>query len=98
MLPEEKARKKIDEYLDDAGWTVIPREDFTPDHPFAVTEALMLGNTESDYLLFIDGKAIAVLEAKREENDLRKDVQTQAEQYAHTPQNGMAYGVPILFR
>ena len=86
MLPEEKARKKIDEYLDGAGWTVIPREDFTPDHPFAVTEALMLGNTESDYLLFIEGKAIAVLEAKREENDLRKDVQTQAEQYAHTPQ------------
>lgn len=27
----------------------------------------MLGNTESDYLLFVDGKAIAVVEAKRED-------------------------------
>ena len=30
----------------------------------------MVGNTESDYLLFIEGKAIAVVEAKREENRL----------------------------
>ena len=87
MLPEEKARKRIDVFLDNAGWLVIPREEFTPDHPTAVTEALMLGNTESDYLLFVDCNAIAVLEAKREENELKKDVETQAEQYAHTPQN-----------
>ena len=86
MLPEEKARKKIDSFLDAAGWVVVSREDFTPIHPTAVMEALMLGNTESDYLLFIDGKAIAVLEAKREENELGADVETQAEQYAHTSQ------------
>lgn len=86
MLPEEKARKRIDAFLDNAGWIVVPREEFTPNHPTALMEALMLGNTESDYLLFIDGKAIAVLEAKREENELKADVETQAEQYAHTPQ------------
>lgn len=31
-------------------------------------------NTESDYLLFIDGKAIAVVEEKREENPLGDEV------------------------
>lgn len=36
----------------------------------------MQGNTESDYLLFVDDKAIAVVEAKREENPLAEDVQS----------------------
>lgn len=101
MLPEEKARKRIDEFLDAAGWTSVPRDEFTPDHPTAVMEALMLGNTESDYLLFIDGNAVAVLEAKREENELKKDVATQAEQYAHTPQSwyGLWYDglIPLVY-
>lgn len=29
----------------------------------------MQGYTESDYLLFVEGKAIAVIEAKKEENN-----------------------------
>jgi Type I restriction enzyme R protein N terminus (HSDR_N). len=52
-----------------------------------VKEALMLGNTESDYLLFVDDKAIAVVEAKREENPLGEEVQQQAEDYACNPQD-----------
>ena len=47
----------------------------------------MGGNTESDYLLFIDGKAIAVVEAKREENPLGDEVKKQAEDYAVSPQD-----------
>ena len=47
----------------------------------------MQGNHESDYLLFVDDKAIAVVEAKREENPLGEDVQAQAEDYARNPQN-----------
>lgn len=86
LKPEERARKRIDSFLEAAGWTIVPRDEFTPIYPTAVTEALMLGNKESDYLLFIDGKAIAVLEAKREENELKEDVESQAENYAHTPQ------------
>ena len=42
----------------------------------------MAGTTESDYLLFVDNKAIAVVEAKREENSLGDDVAQQAENYA----------------
>lgn len=37
--------------------------------------------------LFIDGEAIAVVEAKREENPLGDDVKKQAEDYAITPQS-----------
>ena len=65
MLPEEKARVKIDEQLRNAGWDIVARDEYVPNSTSAIKEALMVGNTESDCLLFIDGKAIAVVEAKR---------------------------------
>ena len=86
MLPEEKARVKIDKQLTNAGWDIVSRDEYVPNSASAVKEALMQGNTESDYLLFVDDKAIAVVEAKREENPLAEDVQQQAEGYANTPQ------------
>lgn len=87
MLPEEKARVKIDKQLNNAGWNIVSRDEYIPMSTVAVKEALMQGNTESDYLLFIDNKAVAVLEAKREENSLGEEVATQAEGYAKNPQN-----------
>ena len=73
MLPEEKARERIDRQLKNAGWDIVPRDENIPQSASAVKEALMQGNTESDYLFFVDDKAIAVLEAKREENPLKED-------------------------
>ena len=87
MLPEEKAREKIDKQLRNAGWDIVSRDEYVPQSASAVKEALMQGNTESDYLLFVDDKAIAVVEAKREENPLGEEVQQQAEDYAGNPQN-----------
>ena len=87
MLPEEKARVKIDKQLNTAGWNIVPRDEYVPMSTTAVKEALMQGNKESDYLLFIDNKAIAVVEAKREENPLGEDVEIQAENYATHPQS-----------
>ena len=87
MLPEEKAREKIDKQLRNAGWDVVSRNEYVPNSTSAVKEALMRGNTESDYLLFIDGKAIAVIEAKREENLLIGQTEQQVEGYAHNPQD-----------
>lgn len=91
LLPEEKARIKIDRQLTNAGWDIVSRDEYVPRSASAVKEALMQGNTESDYLLFVDDKAIAVVEAKREENPLGGDVQIQAEDYACNPQDW--YGV-----
>lgn len=86
MLPEEKARIKIDKQLNNAGWDIVSRQDYVPNYAMAIKEALMQGGNESDYLLFIDNKAIAVVEAKREENELRDEVELQAENYAVTPE------------
>lgn len=87
MTPEEKARVKIDKQLNNAGWNIVPRDEYVPMDTTAVKEALMQGNTESDYLLFVDNKAIAVVEAKRAENQLGTEVEEQAEGYATHPQN-----------
>lgn len=86
MLPEEKARIKIDKQLTNAGWDIVSRNEYVPDSTAAVKEALMRGNTESDYLLFVEDKAIAVVEAKKETNPLGVDVEKQAERYAVHPQ------------
>ena len=91
LLPEEKARVEIDRQLTAAGWDIVPRDEYVPKSASAVKEALMQGNTESDYLLFVDDKAIAVVEAKREENPLGDKVQGQAEDYACHPQK--CYGL-----
>lgn len=83
MKPEEIARQKIDRMFADAGWAVVDRDHFSPeDSAVAVEEGLMNGNLEADYLLFINGKAVGVLEAKREEVDVTSSVVCeQAELY-----------------
>ncbi len=87
MLPEEKARIKIDKQLISAGWDVVARQEYVPNSTSAVKEALMQGNTESDYLFFVEDKAIAVLEAKKESDSLGSEVAQQAESYAVHPQS-----------
>lgn len=68
LKPEERAREWIDRKLADAGWQVINRDEYAPGMTaVAVREAAMRGGLEADYLLLINGKAAAVLEAKREE-------------------------------
>ncbi|MCL2672897.1 MAG: DEAD/DEAH box helicase family protein [Alphaproteobacteria bacterium] len=64
--PEEIARQKIDVQLTQAGWVIQDRSDFDRTAAFgvAVREFLMDDGTEADYLLFSDGKAIGVIEAK----------------------------------
>ena len=94
MTPEEKARVKIDKQLISAGWDIVSRNEYVPQSTSAVKEALMQGNTESDYLLFVDDKAIAIVEAKREENPLGEDVQSQAEGYALNPQKWYGFWFP----
>ncbi len=87
MLPEEKARVKIDKKLINAGWDIVSRNEYVPHNASAVKEGLMQGNKESDYLLFVDNKAIAVVEAKAENNNLGEIVAQQAEWYSAHPQD-----------
>ena len=71
LKPEERARIKIDEQLADAGWHIADRGGVTYEHnAIALVEGLLEGNKEADYLLFVDGKVVGVLEAKRSDIDL----------------------------
>lgn len=101
LLPEEKARVKIDSWLTEVGWTVVSRDEFTDAiNAQAVKENLMLGNLEADYMLFLAGKAIAVVEAKRAENSLGDDVKQQAENYTKIlpPENQYWFNpIPFVF-
>lgn len=83
LKPEERAREWIDRKLEDAGWQVINRDEYAPGMTaVAVREAAMRGGLEADYLLLINGKAAAVLEAKREEIALdNPHLIAQAENY-----------------
>lgn len=80
--PEELARQKIDKMLEDNGWRVVSRKEFVPNEALAVKEGLLKRNKEADYLLFLSGKAVGVLEAKAENIDVNtKKVKDQAEDY-----------------
>lgn len=100
MTPEEKARVKIDQMFEDAGWQVVDRDFYSPAiTAAAIREGLMKGNHEADYLLFINGKAIGVLEAKRAEVDVNSDmVCEQAAMYAHgVPKCYQTWQKPLPF-
>ncbi len=82
MFAEDQARIHIDRMLTHAGWRVVTRAEYAPTmSAVAVCEGLLKGNKEADYLLFLEGKAIGVLEAKAERVPLSKRVEQQAEGY-----------------
>ena len=100
MTPEEKARQKIDQWFTDAGWEVINRDEYEPTSTaVAIREGLLKGNLEADYFLFINGKAVGVLEAKREETDtFSSKVCEQAALYAKSvPNIYQTYQKPLPF-
>lgn len=86
MKPEEKARVIIDRMFEEAGWKVVDRDKYAPNMTaVAIKEGLMVGNREADYLLFLNGKAVGVLEAKRIETDINSDiVQEQTRLYTRS--------------
>ena len=85
MTPEEKARVRIDQMFSDSGWKVVSRDEYSPSlTAAAIEEGILQGGKEADYLLFINGKAVGVLEAKKASTDVSSDkVIEQAEGYAH---------------
>jgi type I restriction enzyme R subunit len=81
LTPEEKARESIDGKLVAAGWLIQDRADANLDagRGVAIREvALGCGFGEADYLLFVDGQAAGVVEAKKEGATLvGVEIQTQ---------------------
>ncbi len=71
--PEARARQNIDQLLTAAGWIVQSREDanLNAGRGVAIREFPMKpGFGEADYLLYVDGQAVGVVEAKKEGSTL----------------------------
>jgi type I restriction enzyme R subunit len=99
MNPEERARARIDTQLEECGWLVQNRDEMNifASKGVAVREFSMPGAGEADYLLYTEGKAIGVVEAKPEDWTLR-GVEPQSAGYMHgLPQEVPAHRRPLPF-
>ncbi len=67
MKPEELARQKIDVMLAQAGWAVQDRQrlNLFASRGVAIREFSVITGA-ADYLLFVDGDAVGIIEAKKE--------------------------------
>jgi type I restriction enzyme R subunit len=98
MKPEEKARKDIDKLLSMAGWTVLSRDEINLGASFCVAVRDYPTNSGPvDYALFVDRKAIGVIEAKAAGTTL-SGVAVQSEGYGHNfPNTAQHYILPLPF-
>ena len=100
MTPEERARVNIDRLLAQAGWAVqdVAALNVPAARGVAVREfPLRPSHGTADYLLYVDGRAAGVVEAKLEGYTLT-GVETQSEKYgAGLPDNLPAYVRPLPF-
>jgi type I restriction enzyme R subunit len=80
---EEQSRKHIDAQLAAAGWVVqdVAEINLSVSHGVAVREFRSQGGP-ADYILFVDGNALGVVEAKKEGSTL-SSVAEQSERYSH---------------
>jgi type I restriction enzyme R subunit len=82
--PEQVARKEIDRLLKGAGWIVQSRDEINlgAGRGIAIREfKLTEGFGFADYLLYVDGAAVGVLEAKPQGHTLG-GVEPQVQRYA----------------
>src|SRR2546427_281221 len=82
--PEQAARDKVDQLLSASGWAVQDKKsiDFNAAPGVAIRE-YQTDIGPADYVLFVDKKAVGVIEAKKEE--ARQNLTTVEDQTAATP-------------
>ncbi len=100
--PERQARDKIDQWLKDAGWRVVPHERWRSGDRTAA-DAIEEYPTDSgpgDYLLMLDGKPVADVEAKKHEVN-PENVVEQAKRYSRalkdSPFRFGEYRIPFAY-
>ncbi len=98
MKPEEKARKDIENLLSMAGWTVQNRDETNLGASLGVAIREYLTDIgPMDYGLFVDRKAIGVIEAKPAGTTL-SGVAAQSEGYGHSfPKSVRHFILPLPF-
>jgi type I restriction enzyme R subunit len=96
MTPEQKARVEIDRMLREAGWLVqdVKSVNLQAGRGVAIREfPLERGFGFADYLLYVDGKAAGVIEAKKAGTTL-SGVEIQSDRYSQ----GLSRSLPNWFR
>jgi type I restriction enzyme R subunit len=98
MTPEEKARQDIDKLLEAARWNVQDYKQYCPSASMGVAvREFPLKGGEADYVLFIEGKAVGVIEAKPQGTTLG-GVDSQSGKYAESfPENYPHVYLPLPF-
>lgn len=99
MEAEQQARQKIDQLLDAAGWVIQDRNNFDRNCApgVACREFLTADGKEADYMLFVGGKVIGVIEAKKAGIAL-SGAENQSNGYACTlPPYVKHYQMPLPF-
>ncbi|MHB8495495.1 MAG: type I restriction endonuclease subunit R [Casimicrobiaceae bacterium] len=100
MSPEEQARTEIDRLLSAAGWVVVDRTqaNIHAGRGVAIREfALAAGHGYADYLLYVDGRAAGIIEAKKTGATLT-GVEIQSAKYAQgLPASLPAWRRPLPF-
>ena len=98
MQPEQEARKRIDALLDKSGWIVQDRENANPKAGAGVAvREFLFDSGEADYGLFVNGKAIGAVEAKKVGTTL-SSVAFQTEKYLTSlPDNFSSWCNPLPF-
>jgi len=99
VKPEDQAREHIDQLLEAAGWSVQDRDkvNLSASLGIAVRYFQLKELCEADYLLFVDRKAVGVLEAKPAGNTL-SGVEVQTENYLSLlPDDIPSYSNPLPF-
>jgi len=101
ITPEDRARENIDKLLTAAGWIVQDKRstNLSAGRGVAVREfPLKSGHGEADYLLFVDGAPIGVVEAKKE-GDTLTGVELQTTKYSEgVPDNLTTPRRPLPFQ
>ena len=96
--PEDIARLEIDQLLAAAGWYVCDYEKQDISLPCAIREfPLKSGHGHADYLLYLQGKAVGIVEAKKVGHTL-SGVEIQSDKYIHGLPDGLpAWERPLPF-
>lgn len=96
MQPELEARKRIDALLEKSGWIIQDRHNANPKAgPGVAVREFLFDSGEADYGLFVDGKAIGAVEAKKAGTTL-SSVAAQTEKYLTSlPANFSAWRNPL---
>lgn len=98
MKPEEKARQKIDQLLEAAGWKIQDLEQLNLGEGLGVAvREFRMTDGAADYALFIDRKLVGVVEAKAEGTTLGGVAEQSAGYLSSVPANIPYAQLPLPF-